>query len=171
MLKYARFLIETNLEGPFSEYIEFINDNEVLVRQQVKYEWLPIKCDHCHMFAHVGEDPTRKEWRPVQRKKDPATVQVEQASTQVDTEGFITEDLEQIVMNMTDLWSVIGVFNVVLTPEDTIGGNEITDYEVRDFADCAELCGLQEMRSTGAYFSRTNRTIRSRIDRAFTNLL
>ena len=52
------------------------------------------------------------------------------------------EDLEQTVVNMTDPWHVIGDFNVILTPEDTIGGNEISDHEVRDFADCIELCGL-----------------------------
>jgi len=52
MIKYARLMIEMPLEGPFPEYIEFFNDNEVLVRQQIKHEWLPLKCTHSHMFAH-----------------------------------------------------------------------------------------------------------------------
>ena len=52
MIKYARLMIEMSLEGPFPECIEFFNDNEVVVRQQIKYEWLPLKCNHCHMFGH-----------------------------------------------------------------------------------------------------------------------
>ena len=52
MIKYAKLMIEAPLEGPFPEYIEFFNDNEVLVRQQIKYEWLPLKCTHYHMFRH-----------------------------------------------------------------------------------------------------------------------
>ena len=41
MLKYARLLIEVNLEGPFPDFVEFINENGVLTRQQVKFELLP----------------------------------------------------------------------------------------------------------------------------------
>ncbi|KAJ8421702.1 hypothetical protein Cgig2_002599 [Carnegiea gigantea] len=36
MIKYTRLMIEMSLEGPFPDYIEFFNDNEVLVRQQLK---------------------------------------------------------------------------------------------------------------------------------------
>ena len=32
VIKYARLLIEISLEGPFPNYIEFFNDDEVLVR-------------------------------------------------------------------------------------------------------------------------------------------
>jgi len=36
-IKYARLMIEMSLEGPFPDYIEFFDDNEVLMRQQVTY--------------------------------------------------------------------------------------------------------------------------------------
>ncbi|KAJ8420005.1 hypothetical protein Cgig2_006618 [Carnegiea gigantea] len=63
-------------------YIEFFNDNEILIRQHVTYEWKPVKCAHYHMFGH--EEPVckkkgevRKEWRRVQRE-EPVTIQAQQ---------------------------------------------------------------------------------------------
>ncbi|KAJ8421962.1 hypothetical protein Cgig2_022523 [Carnegiea gigantea] len=68
MLKYVRLMIEIPLEGQFPDYIEFVNEKGVLIRQKVIYEWLPIKCDHCKMFGHTQEqcrkkEDQRKEWR------------------------------------------------------------------------------------------------------------
>ena len=74
MLKYARLLIDILLDSTFLDYIEFFNDNAILLRQHVTYEWKPVKCAHCHMFRH--EEPVykkkgvmRKEWRRVQREE------------------------------------------------------------------------------------------------------
>lgn len=39
MIKYARMLIEMPLDGQFPDYIKFSNEEEVLIRQQVHYEW------------------------------------------------------------------------------------------------------------------------------------
>lgn len=33
MIKYARLLIEVAVKGPFLDYIEFFNENEVLIGQ------------------------------------------------------------------------------------------------------------------------------------------
>ncbi|KAJ8432404.1 hypothetical protein Cgig2_010006 [Carnegiea gigantea] len=71
MIKYARLLIEVALEGPFLDCIELFNENEVLIKQQVKYEWSPTKCSHCHMFGHEKASYKKKggamkEWRKVQ---------------------------------------------------------------------------------------------------------
>ena len=68
MLKFARLLIEMSLEGPFPEWIEFINDNDILIRQEVSYEWLPIKCTFYHMLRHEvnayrKKEIVGKEWR------------------------------------------------------------------------------------------------------------
>jgi len=69
-LHYARLLIDMPISGPFPAYVEFFNDAEVLIRQEVVYEWLPTKCDHCSMFGHTGDVcrhkvTARREWRPV----------------------------------------------------------------------------------------------------------
>ena len=55
MLRYTRILIEMNVDGPFPEFLEFFNENDVLVRQAVKYEWLPTKCAHYNMFGHIED--------------------------------------------------------------------------------------------------------------------
>ena len=68
MLKYARLLVEMRLDGSFPNYIEFSNEKNVLIRQNVLYEWIPLKCSHCKMFAHTTDhcrkkEPQRREWR------------------------------------------------------------------------------------------------------------
>ena len=67
-LQFARLLIDIKLTDPFPEYIEFVNDHDVVVRVQVEYEWKPIKCQHCKMFGHIDVDckkkaNVRQEWR------------------------------------------------------------------------------------------------------------
>jgi len=73
MLKYARLLIDVNLEGPFPDFVEFFNENGVLIRQQVIFEWRPRKCSHCLMYAHEEvncrkKEKGRKEWRQISQK-------------------------------------------------------------------------------------------------------
>ncbi|KAJ8424525.1 hypothetical protein Cgig2_000663 [Carnegiea gigantea] len=87
-IHYARVLIDIPIAGPFSEYIEFFNEHEMLVRQPVKYEWLPIKCHHCAMFGHEEQVckkkiTPRQEWRPV--TKPPAA---QSTIAPEDKEGF-----------------------------------------------------------------------------------
>jgi len=78
-------------------------------------------------------------------------------------------DLQSIAAHMTEAWCVLGDFNAILHTEDRMGGTDVTDSEIRDFADCVFNCELQEMRSTGAYYSWTNKTIWTIINRAFHN--
>ncbi|KAJ8424562.1 hypothetical protein Cgig2_020711 [Carnegiea gigantea] len=51
MLRYARMLVDMRIEGSFPKFIEFFNKHEVLIRQQVKYEWIPTNCLHCGCLA------------------------------------------------------------------------------------------------------------------------
>ena len=91
-LKYARVLIEIQLIDTFLEYIEFVNEHNVAVRQKEDYEWKPLKCGHCKMFGHHGDDCRRKpqatqEWRPIIRQ---APQEIAQLQPSTDVEGFIT---------------------------------------------------------------------------------
>ncbi|KAJ8432533.1 hypothetical protein Cgig2_009297 [Carnegiea gigantea] len=57
-------------EGDVPEFIEFINEVNLVVRQPVKYEWKPTKCEHCQMFGHTlhncrKRNKTRMVWREV----------------------------------------------------------------------------------------------------------
>ncbi|KAJ8445042.1 hypothetical protein Cgig2_022562 [Carnegiea gigantea] len=62
-----------------------------------------------------------------------------------------------------------GDFNAVLYKGDRMGGNEIQDHEVQPFSACIYDCGLQEVRYKGPYYTWTNKTMWSRIDRALVN--
>ena len=59
-LSYARILINIPVDGPFLEFIDFINDHDVIVRLIVEYEWKPLKWNHRKMFGHIEEECRRK---------------------------------------------------------------------------------------------------------------
>jgi len=63
----------------------------------------------------------------------------------------------------------MGDFNTILHKEDRIGGDEITVHDLHEIQHIMEECELHEMRSTGPYYSWTNKTIWSRIDRVLHN--
>ncbi|KAJ8435393.1 hypothetical protein Cgig2_009644 [Carnegiea gigantea] len=322
-IRYARLLIELPVEGPFPEYVKFINEQNLLIRQQVKYEWLPLKCAHYQMFLHEEGHCKKKEgakrvWRPIRKVSDPQeqgtntqhtehcealtsnettqpahtnsfqallesdvlelvekrterggkflmvniaswnvrglnwpnkqedyqisliglletkvkekkvqavanrlfqgwewhhnfnqtakgriwvswkpqvySIQILKVTDQlihcvilkvstldkffiISVHGFnlaqqrhaLRLDLQGIAAYVTEAWCVLGDFNAILHTEDRMGGIEVTDSEIRDFVDCVFNCELQEMQSTGAYYSWTNKTIQTRIDRVFNN--
>ncbi|KAJ8426938.1 hypothetical protein Cgig2_012898 [Carnegiea gigantea] len=62
-----------------------------------------------------------------------------------------------------------GDFNSILHQGDRIGGINVTEGEIKDFAACIQHCGLQEFRFEGAFFTWTNKQVWSRIDRALHN--
>ncbi|KAJ8432333.1 hypothetical protein Cgig2_032340 [Carnegiea gigantea] len=66
---------------------------------------------------------------------------------------------------MSEAWYVLGDFNSILHSGDKIRGNEVLDSEIRGVSDCMEVRGLHEIRSYRAYFSWSNKTIWSRINR------
>jgi len=73
---YAHPLVEIPIEGPFPNYIQLFNEDAILIRQPVTYEWLPTKCAHCEMMGHT-EDVSKKKgiirakWRKVQKPPSP----------------------------------------------------------------------------------------------------
>ncbi|KAJ8431317.1 hypothetical protein Cgig2_032307 [Carnegiea gigantea] len=92
-LRYARLLIEMQLQDSFPDFIDFVNEHNVVVRQKVEYEWKPSKCTFCKMFGHIDEECRKKplpraEWRPITRQNPPpSSSALAQPST--DAEGFV----------------------------------------------------------------------------------
>ena len=72
-------------------------------------------------------------------------------------------------------WMIHGVyweiFQLSFTSREKNRGNEVTESEMTDFGDCLSNCGLQEFSYIGAFFTWTNTTIWSMIDRALHNTL
>ena len=86
-LRYARLLIDISLDSTSLDFIKFFNDNEVLIRQQVVYEWKPLKCAHCHMFGHEKQickkkGGVRQEWRRVQSANPPPNLNIDPSPNQ-----------------------------------------------------------------------------------------
>ena len=80
-------------------------------------------------------------------------------------------DLITLGQNMNEAWCLLGDFNAVMYKEDRTGGTDVLDHEVQDMNNLIDLCGLQEMKWVGNYFSWSNKKVWSRIDRVFTNIL
>ena len=78
-------------------------------------------------------------------------------------------DLTDLGRNMDYAWCLMGDFNALRFKEDRIGGNEVQEHELRELANLLETCELHQLKSTGVYFSWTNRSIWSRIDYVFLN--
>ncbi|KAJ8419453.1 hypothetical protein Cgig2_030899 [Carnegiea gigantea] len=83
--------------------------------------------------------------------------------------GQLWSDLFSISQNMTDAWCILGDFNTILYKEDRFEGDAITDHDIRELQNCINQCELHEMPNSGAYYSWTNKSIWSRIDRLFIN--
>ena len=77
--------------------------------------------------------------------------------------------LHHLSTSINGAWCLLGDFNSVLSKEDRLGGNEVTDHDIHELTTFMESCEVLEMPSTGAYFSWTNKTLWSRIDRVFIN--
>ncbi|KAJ8422489.1 LOW QUALITY PROTEIN: hypothetical protein Cgig2_000558 [Carnegiea gigantea] len=94
LLKYARLLIDIPLSYHFPEYVEFANEKDVLIRQQVTYKWQRIKCDHCHMYGHLEDNCRKKqivrqELRVVQPTAKTTRNNSKPQTPTIDEEGFI----------------------------------------------------------------------------------
>ncbi|XP_016486838.1 uncharacterized protein LOC107807064 [Nicotiana tabacum] len=83
------------------------------------------------------------------------------------------EDIKEIHEHMDELWAVMGDFNCVLHKEERIG-SPITMTEIREFKQCVKECTLQDMKSSGAFFTWNNKQggndrVYSRINRVLVN--
>jgi len=87
------------------------------------------------------------------------------------TRRELWEALESIAETMDEAWCVLGDFNAVLYPEDRRGGTAVQDFEVRPFLECLTNCELREARYRRPYYSWTDQTVWTRIDRVFINTL
>ncbi|XP_070014213.1 uncharacterized protein [Nicotiana sylvestris] len=65
---------------------------------------------------------------------------------------------------------LMGDFNSIMSIEDRIQGNLVQDVEVRDFKNIVGEVGLIEIRTIGRYYTWTNNTVHSRIDRILVNV-
>ena len=86
-------------------------------------------------------------------------------------------DMNKMVQNVTQPWLIIGYFNALLSPKDRLAGAPVNLNEIKDFADCVKVMGINELQWKGSYYTWNNKQIgnariSSRIDRVIrSNLL
>ena len=80
-------------------------------------------------------------------------------------------ELQQISLSVTGAWCIFGDFNTIMSINDRYGGNEVVDHDIQELSDFMRNYEVLEMPSSGAYFTWTNRSLWSKIERVFINSL
>ncbi|KAJ8426495.1 hypothetical protein Cgig2_029237 [Carnegiea gigantea] len=79
--------------------------------------------------------------------------------------------LHQLSLSTPGDWGILGDFNTILYKNERMGGNEVTDHDIQELSNFKLNCEVQEMTSSGAFFTWTKKTIWSKLDHAFINNL
>ncbi|KAJ8419733.1 hypothetical protein Cgig2_013408 [Carnegiea gigantea] len=144
---------------------------------------MQLKCNLCEMFGHLGTECRKRKIaikngelcqqdNTLSAEKDKIWVLWKTSRYGVKKKFYLTivygynkeelgrplwHDLKAIKQQTLGPWHLIGDFNAVLNPHDRIGGDDIHDSEIKEFSECVNDCEIMEMRSSGNYFSWSNR--------------
>ena len=66
-------------------------------------------------------------------------------------------------------WILLGDFNNVRSRDEKANGLPVTMYEIRDFNNCCYDIGLSDLKSTGVFYTWSNNSVWSKLDRAMVN--
>lgn len=72
-------------------------------------------------------------------------------------------------INHNELWIILGDFNSIFSPNERRGGVTPNVLYIEDFLSCATTLGLEDVGSTGSFYTWTNGTIWTKLDRALIN--
>ncbi|VFQ91334.1 unnamed protein product [Cuscuta campestris] len=94
---YARIQVEVKVQQEFPMMVSFIDDEERVRNQQIRYEWYPCMCSQCGKLGHVQESCRKKGnkphevrrklvWKPKQGEveKDPASEIAKEPETEME---------------------------------------------------------------------------------------
>jgi len=79
--------------------------------------------------------------------------------------------LQHLSTSIQGAWCLFGDFNAILSKEDLIAGNTVSDHDIQELSNFMEECEVLEKPSSGAFLTWTNKTIWSKTDRVFINNL
>ncbi|KAK6125166.1 hypothetical protein DH2020_041087 [Rehmannia glutinosa] len=66
----------------------------------------------------------------------------------------------------SDPWLLLGDFNSVLKSDERRNGSVVSPYEIKDFEECCFELGISDLQFTGLFYTWTNMTVWSKLDRA-----
>lgn len=83
-------------------------------------------------------------------------------------------NLENLDQNIDAPWCIGGDFNTILAPEEKIGGRPHRDFRSFDFANCTNICGMEDGGYVGSNFTwynnrRPSKRILKKLDRIMVN--
>jgi hypothetical protein len=62
-------------------------------------------------------------------------------------------------------WMCMGDFNNMLRTEERRSGRPVTQHEIKDMQECCEVSGLMDVNSTGLFYTWSNGSVWSKLDR------
>ncbi|XP_074299652.1 uncharacterized protein LOC141630798 [Silene latifolia] len=128
-LGFARIMVEVTLDQVFPDVIEFLDENDILHRQIVHYEWKPVKCSECRGMGHTARVCRKKKG---QKTQPPATVQ---EPTQVETQPLPVIDPTAVVTPMPFDWRVLNTMTPAKMMTRMLKGADKSFGEGRTFMD------------------------------------
>ncbi|GFY86445.1 hypothetical protein Acr_05g0000840 [Actinidia rufa] len=105
----------------------------------------------------------------VQEETPEAQVQVTESSSDHNQSCSIASGEMENNIQQTQKVQIIGRFNVVLNGEKKTNGLPVTHYEVKDFQDCCHELGIENLRFNGLFYTWSNNSVWSKLDRAMVN--
>ena len=78
-------------------------------------------------------------------------------------------DLGDFSLQCTLPWLIMGDFNSILSAGERVNGAEVSSYEISDFHECCLSNGLSDLQSMGSFFTWSNNTVWTKLDRALVN--
>ncbi|KAK6126895.1 hypothetical protein DH2020_039362 [Rehmannia glutinosa] len=66
----------------------------------------------------------------------------------------------------SDPWLLLGDFNSSLKSDERRNGSVVSPYEIKDFEKCCFELGISDLQFTGLFYTWTNMTVWSKLDRA-----
>ncbi|KAL9241971.1 hypothetical protein vseg_016021 [Gypsophila vaccaria] len=65
---YARVMVELHVNQNFPDQISFLDENGIVVKVNVEYEWKPITCGTCHGIGHPTDQCRKGKPQPAAKK-------------------------------------------------------------------------------------------------------
>lgn len=72
-------------------------------------------------------------------------------------------------INHFDPWVILGDFNSIISPNERRGSNPPTHAEMEDFISCVTTLGLEDVNSIGNFYTWTNGSVWTKLDRVLIN--
>ncbi|XP_074265051.1 uncharacterized protein LOC141587467 [Silene latifolia] len=192
-LSYARVMVELAMDQTLPAKVKFLDESGQLVFVPVEYEWKPISCTSCNGIGHNAtqckkpvkklskpKQKTKQVWKPVQIDKVQAAVvnPVSNSPILTPTSFPPLHTVRSVPIQSTPAKNIMRLnrqVGVRLSAKfiERLGGNT-TDAEMQHFQDCVSICGMEDIPSTGALFTGSNKQnpadrVYSSLDRAMGN--